>query len=76
MWQNILLVVIKKGLTYENNCQKFFFVEFNVMIWQNILLVPYKKGLTYEMLLLNTDCYKCTPLVGQLHRGYFKKKGL
>ena len=55
---------------------KVFFVKFNVMVWQNILLVPYRKGLTYEMLLVNTDGYKCTLLVGQLNRGYFRKKGL
>ena len=26
--------------------------------------------------ILNTDGYKCTLLVGQLDRGYFRKKGL
>ena len=55
---------------------KSFFVKFNVMIWQNILLVPYKNGLTYEMLSVNIDSYKCTLLVGQLDKGYFRKKGL
>ena len=46
------------------------------MVLQNIILVPYKKGLTYEILSVNTDSYMCTPLVSQLDRGYFRKKGL
>ena len=55
---------------------KVFFVKFNVMMWQNILLIPYKKGFTYEMLSVNTDGKKCIPLVVQLDKGYFRKKGL